>query len=236
MKENDPLQIKSVKRKTLANQVIEQIIDLLLSEQLKAGDKLPSEMELMEMLHVSRPVLREALSSLEALGIINRKTKEGTFFSTKVGSEPFKIMLALSVGDIDNVIEIRLTHELGLVGLAAEKISELELKKLSENIEEMEQTNEDYTEIDREFHRIIAYSGSNSLTEGMIDPILNMYDKTLENIALKDRSKSKTVQQHKDIYHALLNRDPIEAYRSMYNHLDHVRDRIGRSVEDRRIN
>jgi GntR family transcriptional regulator, transcriptional repressor for pyruvate dehydrogenase complex len=236
LKENDPLQIKSVKRKTLANQVIEQIIDLLLSEQLKAGDKLPSEMELMEMLHVSRPVLREALSSLEALGIINRKTKEGTFFSTKVGSEPFKIMLALSVGDIDNVIEIRLTHELGLVGLAAEKISELELKKLSENIEEMEQTNEDYTEIDREFHRIIAYSGSNSLTEGMIDPILNMYDKTLENIALKDRSKSKTVQQHKDIYHALLNRDPIEAYRSMYNHLDHVRDRIGRSVEDRRIN
>ncbi|MDZ5782029.1 FadR/GntR family transcriptional regulator [Marinococcus luteus] len=236
MKENDPLQIKSVKRKTLANQVIEQIIDLLLSEQLKAGDKLPSEMELMEMLHVSRPVLREALSSLEALGIINRKTKEGTFFSTKVGSEPFKIMLALSVGDIDNVIEIRLTHELGLVGLAAEKISELELKKLNENIEEMEQTNEDYTEIDREFHRIIAYSGSNSLTEGMIDPILNMYDKTLENIALKDRSKSKTVQQHKDIYHALVNRDPIGAYKSMYNHLDHVRDRVGRSVEDRRIN
>ncbi|SFE37998.1 DNA-binding transcriptional regulator, FadR family [Lentibacillus persicus] len=226
----ESLKMKTVKRNTLAQQVIEQIIELLMSGQLKAGDKLPSEMELMDLLSVSRPVLREALSSLEALGVIHRKTKEGTFFADKVGSEPHRIMLALSVGDIDTIIETRLTQELGLVGLAAEKITETDLKRLNENIELMEATEGDYLEIDREFHRIIAFSASNSITEGMIDALLNMYDKTMENIAVKDRNKAKTLQQHKDIYHALAKRDPIEAYASMYRHLDHARNRLIRPL------
>ncbi|WP_093337108.1 FadR/GntR family transcriptional regulator [Salibacterium halotolerans] len=222
--------MESVKRRTLASQVIEQIIGLLMNGQLKAGDKLPSEMELMDMMYVSRPVLREALSSLETLGVIHRKTKEGTFFSNKVGSEPYRIMLALSVGDIDTIIETRLSQELGLVSLAAEKMSELELKRLEETIEIMEAADGDYSETDREFHRIIAHSASNSITEGIIDPLLNMYDKTLENIALVDRNKSKTLQQHKDIYQALRNRDPIEAHASMYRHLDHARNRLIRPI------
>ncbi|MFD2705236.1 FadR/GntR family transcriptional regulator [Salibacterium lacus] len=223
--------MESVKRKTLASQVIEQIIGLLMNGQLKAGDKLPPEMELMDMMYVSRPVLREALSSLETLGVIHRKTKEGTFFSNKVGSEPYRIMLALSVGDIDTIIETRLSQELGLVSLAAEKISELDLRRLKETIEIMEAAEGDYSETDREFHRIIAYSASNSITEGIIDPLLNMYDKTLENIALVDRNKSKTLQQHKDIYQALRNRDPIEAHASMYRHLDHARNRLIRPIK-----
>lgn len=231
----EPIKMKSVKRNTLAKQVIEQIIDLLMSGQLKAGDKLPTEMELMNMLYVSRPILREGLSSLETLGVIHRKTREGTFFSDKVGSEPHRLMLALSVGDIDTIIETRLTQELGLVGLAAEKISKLELEKLKENIKLMEETDGDYLEVDREFHRIIAFSASNSITEGMIDAIRNMYDKTMENIALKDRNRNKTIQQHKDIYHALEKRDPIEAYVSMYQHLDHARNRLIRPLKKKEI-
>lgn len=220
------LNMKTVKRKTLSNQVIEQIIDLLMSGQLKAGDKLPSEMKLMDMLNVSRPVLREALISLETLGVVHRKTREGTFFTDRVGSEPYRIMLAISIGDMESIIETRLSQELGLVALAAEKISELDLKRLEENITAMEKAEGDYTEIDREFHRIIAFSGSNPITEGIIDPLLNMYDKTLENIPLKNRDKGKTVQQHREIYEALKNRDPLAAHASMHKHLVYVRERL----------
>ncbi|MDG8483964.1 GntR family transcriptional regulator, partial [Streptococcus pneumoniae] len=77
----DELKFETVNRKTLAKQVIERIVHLLSSGQLKAGDKLPTEMELMEILSVSRPVLREALSSLETLGVITRKTRGGTYFN-----------------------------------------------------------------------------------------------------------------------------------------------------------
>jgi GntR family transcriptional regulator, transcriptional repressor for pyruvate dehydrogenase complex len=223
------LKMQSIKRKTLSDQVIDQIIDMLMTGKLHPGDKLPTEMELMEMLFVSRPVLREALSSLETIGIIHRKTREGTFLSDKIGSQPYRIMLALSAGDIKAIVETRLVQELGLVTLAAEKISELELKKLKETIMIMENSTGDYIEVDREFHRIIARSASNSMMEGLIDPLLNMYDKTMENISLEKRNKKVTIQQHKEIYAALEKRDPIESYICMYRHLDYVRKKaLGR--------
>ncbi|MFL6557929.1 MAG: FadR/GntR family transcriptional regulator, partial [Bacillus sp. (in: firmicutes)] len=88
--------VESVNRNTLSKQVVESIIQLLISGQLKPGDKLPTEMELIEELEVSRPVLREALSSLDTLGVITRKTREGTFFNNKISKNPFSIMLALA--------------------------------------------------------------------------------------------------------------------------------------------
>jgi GntR family transcriptional regulator, transcriptional repressor for pyruvate dehydrogenase complex len=225
------LKMQSIKRKTLSDQVIDQIIDMLMTGKLHPGDKLPPEMELMEMLFVSRPVLREALSSLETIGIIHRKPREGTFLSDKIGSQPYRIMLALSAGNIRAIVETRLVQELGLVTLAAEKISELELKKLKETIMIMENSTGDYTEADREFHRIIARSASNSMMEGLMDPLLNMYDKTMENISLEKRNKKITIQQHKDIYAALEKRDPIESYMCMFRHLDYVRKKALGSID-----
>lgn len=75
-------------------------------------------MELMEQLDVSRPVVREALSSLETLEVIRRKTREGTFFNHKIGSQPFRVMLALSMDNLPAIIEARMTLELGLVTMA----------------------------------------------------------------------------------------------------------------------
>jgi len=222
--------IKSVKRKTLSKQVVDQIVGLLTSGQLKPGDKLPSEMELMDKLYVSRPVLREALSSLETLGIIKRRTREGTFFADKIGSQPFSFMLALSVGNLPSIIEARMSLELGLITLAAEKISDDQLVQLKESIEAIEKSEEDYTKIDREFHRIIAFSASNSIIEGIIDPMLNLFDQTLNQISAEDRDKAKTIEEHRGIYEALKNHDPVNAYIKMYKHLDHVRNKLMKKV------
>ncbi|WLD93709.1 FadR/GntR family transcriptional regulator [Alkalihalobacillus sp. AL-G] len=225
-KADGQLDIKSVKRDTLSNQVIDQIIHLLISGQLNPGDKLPTEMDLLDRFKVSRPVLREAISSLETIGIVRRKTREGTYFTNKIWSKPFEIMLSLSAGNIQSIAETRMSQELGLVALAAEKITDNDLMRLRENIELMERQEGDYREIDKEFHRIIAFSASNSITEGIIDPLLNMFDKMFSIIPSADKDKNITVEQHKQIYHALEKRDPIESYQCMYRHLDHVRKRL----------
>ncbi len=57
------------------------------------------------MLSVSRPVLREAMSSLESLGIIHRKTRDGTYFSEKISSKPYTNMLSLAGDDLPSIIE-----------------------------------------------------------------------------------------------------------------------------------
>lgn len=66
-----------IQRNTLSKQVLEHIISMLMDGQLHPGDKLPSELTLMNDLDVSRPVLREALSSLETLEIVKRRPRGG---------------------------------------------------------------------------------------------------------------------------------------------------------------
>ncbi|MBD2870052.1 FadR/GntR family transcriptional regulator [Paenibacillus arenilitoris] len=219
------LEVGSVRRNTLSKQVVESIVQLLLSGQLKPGDKLPSEMELIEMLDVSRPVLREALSSLETLEIITRKTRGGTYFNNKIGSKPFSVMLALSVGNLPAIIEARMALELGLVTMAAEKITDEQLARLKETIDKIAASvDNNYGEVDKEFHLIIAMSANNPIIEGMIDPLLMSHDQM--NSHIKYRERDVTVRFHTDIYHALRKHDPYEAFTHMYRHLSYVRDKL----------
>ncbi|MFJ5762334.1 FadR/GntR family transcriptional regulator [Neobacillus sp. NPDC093182] len=217
--------VESINRTTLSKQVVESIIQLLSSGQMKPGDKLPTEMELMEILNVSRPVLREALSSLESLGVITRKTREGTFFNNKISSHPFSIMLSLAHDNLQAMVEARMALELGLITIAAEKISDEDLKRLKQTIEIIENSkDENYGEADIEFHRIIALSANNQIVEGMVDSLIVTLVKI--NSEIKVREPERTIEHHRAIYKALERRDPFEAFHQMYLHLDYVRHKV----------
>ncbi|MFD4816005.1 FadR/GntR family transcriptional regulator [Peribacillus butanolivorans] len=219
------LGVQSVHRTTLSQQVVDRIVQLLVSGQMKVGDKLPPEMELMKELEVSRPVLREALSALETLGVITRKTREGTFFNDKVGTHPFSVMLALATDNLPAIIEARMVLELGLVTMAAEKITEEQLAKLQVTIDTIANSEDNnYGEADKEFHKIIAFSANNPIIEGMIDSLLITHNKI--NSLIQFRERELTVQYHKAIYAALAARNPHEAFNQMYKHLDYVRQKV----------
>lgn len=217
--------MESIRRNTLSQQVMELIVLQLMNGQLKSGDKLPSELVLMEQLDVSRPVLREALSSLETLEIITRRPRGGTFVNHKIGSNPFKAMIAISINNIPAIIEARMSLELGLVTIAAEKISTDQLEQLKATIEAI-QENEDgnYGPLDKEFHKIIAQSANNPIVEGMIVSLLIAHEKTDSLIAY--REPDITIEHHIAIYEALKNHDPHEAFKQMYKHLSFVREKI----------
>ncbi|MFB5662214.1 FadR/GntR family transcriptional regulator [Alteribacillus sp. HJP-4] len=215
----------SLSRMTLAQRVEEQLVDLLLTAQLKPGDKLPTEKELVEMLQVSKPVMKEALSSLESLGILTRRAKDGIYFNEKVGTKPFSTMLSLMTGNLEAVVEARMTLELGLVTFAAEKITEDELRQLKRSIEAIEATDDnDYGDQDLKFHRIIALSVDNPIIQGMVDSLLVAHKKV--NMQIQKREKSKTISHHNAIYDALEARDPQAAYQAMYQHLNFVRNKV----------
>ncbi len=215
----------TVRRRTLSQQVLEQIVQLLMSGQLMPGDKLPAEMILMEQFDVSRPVLREALSSLETLEIITRRPRGGTYVNDRVGSNPFKVMLALSINNVPAIIEARMTLELGLVTIAAEKISDEQLEKLKVTIDCIQENpDDDYGQLDKEFHRIIAQSANNPVVEGMIDSLLITHEKT--DSLIPYREPGITVEHHLGIYEALKNRDPYESFKQMYKHLSFVRKKL----------
>ena len=227
------IKVDSVNRNTLSKQVVEKIIQLLVSGQMKPGEKLPTEMELMEILNVSRPVLREALSSLESLGVIHRKTREGTFFNNKISSHPFSIMLSLAHDNLQAMVEARMALELGLITIAAEKISDEELQRLKQTIDAIANNKDsDYSEADLEFHRIIALSANNPIVEGMIDTLIVTLVKI--NSEIKIREPERTIQHHLAIYQALEKRDPFEAFHQMFLHLDYVRHKVLKEYPDYR--
>lgn len=215
----------AIQRNTLSQQVLDHIISMLMDGQLHPGDKLPPELKLMDDFDVSRPVLREALSSLETLEIVKRRPRGGTYINKKVGSSPFRAMLALTINNVSAVIEARITLELGLVTLAAEKITEKQLERLKEINREIENSvHNDYGALDIEFHRIIAQSANNPVVEGMIDSLLIAHEKTDSLIPFREREI--TVAQHEAVYNALKERNPIIAFEKMYQHLSYVRGKI----------
>lgn len=225
MYENNHLIDQPLTRKTLSKQVEEKIVGLLLQDKMQPGDKLPSEMELIDMLGVSRSVLREAMSSLESLGIIRRKTKGGTYFTKRIGHHPFSVMLSIVNNNLEAILEARMTLELGLVALAAEKITEEDLQRLRETIDAIRKSEDnDYGEHDIAFHQIIASSVENPVIQGMIDSLLLTHTKV--NIQIPNREKEKTIAYHEAIYESLKERNPQKATQEMYAHLVFVRDKV----------
>src|SRR5690625_741739 len=217
--------MNTIQRSTLSQQVLEHIISMLMNGQLNPGDKLPSELTLMNDFDVSRPVLREALSSLETLEMITRRPRGGTYINEKVGSSPFKAMLALSINNIPAVIEARMTLELGLVTLAAEKITEDQLDQLKKTIVSIDESiDNNYGKYDKQFHSIIAHSANNLVVESMINSLLMAHEKTDSLIPF--REPEITIEYHTAIYEALKNRDPVQSFKEMYKHLSYVREKI----------
>jgi GntR family transcriptional regulator, transcriptional repressor for pyruvate dehydrogenase complex len=157
--------------------------------------------------------------------VITRKTREGTFFNNKIGSHPFSVMLALSHDNLPAIIEARMALELGLVTMAAEKITDEQLEQLKETIDFIaNSTDNNYGEADKEFHQIIALSANNPVIEGMIHSLLITHDTTDSKI--KYRERDLTVEYHTAIYNALAKHDPYDAFIQMYQHLDYVRKKV----------
>ncbi len=134
-------------------------------------------------------------------------------------------MLALSADNLPAIVEGRMALELGLVTMAAEKITDEQLEQLKETIDLIANSKDnDYGEIDKEFHRIIAVSANNPVVEGMINSLLITHDKTDREIRYRERDL--TVEHHTAIYNALAKRNPHEAFSQMYRHLSYVRQKV----------
>lgn len=121
-----------IKNTKVYEQVINQIKEMIQDGTLKKGDKLPSERDLVEQLHVSRTSIREALRVLEIVGIVECKQGEGNFIRTNFNDtllEPLSIMFMLNDCKLEEIFELRKVIEIETAALSAERITDEELKK-----------------------------------------------------------------------------------------------------------
>jgi len=222
---------KKVKVERVYQKVIEQIGEMIKTGYLKKGDKLPPERELVEQLGVSRTSIREAVRVLEILGVIESRQGEGNFVTDRLDDtffQPLSLAFMLRDSDPIEILEMRKIMDVGVAGLAAQRITEENLNKLKEIIEKFKTSDSEEinANLDKEFHYIIIESSGNYLAKDIYTAISLLFDHFITG-ARKEINKEKKNQaillsQHEEIYHAIEKRDPKMAEEAMKKHLDFV--------------
>ena len=212
----------------LTLQVVEHVRSLILSGEVKPGDRLPPERELARRLGISRPSLRAGIGFLSAMGVLHSRHGAGTFVSD--GPPALEARSFSVLGSLHNFLpwqmfEARLVLEAGLAALAAERASEQHIAALAEEVLEMEASLDDPQEYlihDVRFHRTIAQAAGNPILGAFMETITaNLYDKRRQTVANSLDHKEAAVL-HRDIYRAIRARNPARARVAMERHLTHA--------------
>jgi GntR family transcriptional regulator, transcriptional repressor for pyruvate dehydrogenase complex len=162
-------------------QVLAQIEQKILDGSLRAGEKLPSERDLVAALGVSRTSVREALRVLEAMGIIEANVGSGRDSGSIVTGQPtaaltslLRLHLALAKISLADLVETRVQLERSAARDAAERHTPSDITALQELIDAMRAEDLDYPQfnaLDTEFHVRIATVSGNALTATLMEAL-----------------------------------------------------------------
>ena len=135
-----PSYLKSLKKESVVQSVINRLTEGMRSGELKPGDRIPPEPELAETLGVARSSVREAIKILTYLGVLESKRSEGTFVCSGYSEsmiDPMVYGIILNQDSFENLMELREMTEVGMIRLAMEHHDEHELAELEGILEDM---------------------------------------------------------------------------------------------------
>lgn len=202
----------------LSDKVVNLIIDQIKSGNLRPGDKLPSEPELANALQVSRGVLREALTTLQARNIIYRKPKEGTFINTtalEILNESWSI--SMNRASYLDLIEVRECIEQRIVEKVIDLAKDEQIKELYDLITASD-------EDDYRFHFRLAEISHNIIFANFIDTYYDIFNKTPAIFPKNPSTESNIYNEHKAIVDAIKDRNKNEAKARVCEHLHMVKE------------
>jgi len=218
-----------VKRYTLSEQVTEGLIALIDAQDLAPGDSLPSEAQLAEEFGASRPVIREALKTLQGQGLIEMTTgKNATLkpISSAMLRAFFERAIAFKSASFRDLIEVRRGLELQSVALAAARCDQDDLARLRATLDAMraQMANpSQFAEHDVQFHLHIAAAARNPILFYLIESIRDAMRETVL-MGLQHRltqADYELVQAHHErILQALEAHDAAQAQAAMQAHFD----------------
>lgn len=227
----EPIQVQSLKEACVAR--LEQMI---LSGELKIGERLPSERDFASQLNVSRPVLHQALVDLEAKGLVQIIPRRGVFISDyrRDGSlAMLSSLLSYHNGELDpdfgqSMLDMRLLLEVETARLAAKKRTEEQLGEFREILENEEKAaNQDpqfLTDLDFAFHLTIAIASGNLVYPLIINSFKGVYT-SLTGEFFRKYVGTKIVEEvhrfHQKLVEDFEKGDPDSAVQTMTAMLEH---------------
>ena len=230
--------LKPIKTKKIYEQIVDQIGVLVAGGQLKPGDRLPSERELVERFQVSRASIREAISALEMMGLIEVRSGEGTYIRhVNIDSvvAPLAWMLFIEKDADLELYEVRKILEVQAAGVAAERAQEDAIRDMYEALEAMRLDLENDClgeSADLQFHLAIARGTHNKILIRLMNTIADTMHKTLQSSRGKlyedETTPGRLYQEHCSLYEAIKNHNVLEAQQLMLDHLVGVESQLAK--------
>lgn len=223
--------------KGLVSEIVERLSHDIQTGVLKPGEKLPTEAVIMGNFAVSRTVVREALSRLQASQLVVTKHGIGTFVTEQLPKSNFSITAEdfTTLKDVISVLELRISLETEAAGLAAKRRTAENIQAMQKALTELKDSislSSDGVASDFEFHiqvakatgnrhfsDLMAYLGTKIIPRSRIN---TKTQRTSEDIAYLVMVNS----EHESIFQAILNEDPETARAAMRTHLTNSRDRL----------
>jgi GntR family transcriptional repressor for pyruvate dehydrogenase complex len=226
---------KKIETKRKHVYVAGQILDAIKQGIYKAGDKLPPERVLAEEMGVSRNSVREALSALQVLDIIESKAGDGTYIKKSVESIDIEshVMPILKESESPfGIFEARNVLEMGVIELAVDNATPQDIKQLKECLDHMRdkasaKDYDGYLEANLKFHLTIARASKNPIVENTMALFWETTSQRLLNKMLMDYWREKidsSIEIHEQIFTAIRDKDKELAHRVVRRHYEEPRE------------
>jgi len=221
---------------SLANRLVGELAGEMRSGALRPGDKLPTEAEAVRRYGVSRTVVREALSQLQAAGLVETRHGVGTFVTARrergLAADAAEIAAVI---DVMALLELRIGVESEAAALAARRRTPAQLEAMATAIDDFESAlarGVDTVVPDWRFHTLVAEAAGNryfsSLMASLGPKAIPRASLKLPGLGEKEmRSYLAAVnREHHDIYGAIARGDADDARAAMRNHIGNGRERL----------
>jgi GntR family transcriptional repressor for pyruvate dehydrogenase complex len=220
--------LKAVIKKRAYEDIVKQIRNLIEKGKLKRGDQLPTERELSETFKVSRATVREAIFSLEAGKLVDRRQGNGTYVIASTEEalvQPLAASLFLEKDDLIDIFFLRKIIEPEVARLASENATPEEINELEEILEEQEgeaASGKNPVRADTNFHHHLARMAKNRVLERLLLALVDLLSKTRERYLQTEERKQKSLLGHRNILTAIKNSNGTAARQAMRRHLEDV--------------
>ena len=219
--------IETEKRGTSSEEVVMRLREMIHGGELRSGDRLPPERDLAKLLGVSRPTLRAGIRSLSAVGVLQSKQGAGTFVveadaSPALDSNPLRLLASLNGFSSAEMFEARLSLEMAIAGLAAERATGDHLAAMAEELAEMFATLDEPEEFlvhDMRFHQTIATASGNRILTALMNMVASILFDVRSKTVHRAHDLKESADMHRLIYRAIREKNTENARNAMRDHL-----------------
>ncbi len=227
MAASSKLEFEAIRKTKVYEEVARQLQHKVLHE-MRPGDLLPPEIELAQTFGVSRGSVRDAIRSLELIGLLDRLPGKGTAVrkvSADPSAEPLAAALVQQRHRVEELLDIRLIIEPALAFRAASHITAEELAELERILQRQEEKvgrHELAIEEDCQFHYNIAMAAGNGVMLKILDILMDLLRETRQQSLQTEGRLEKSFASHRRVLGALQRHDGPAAEAAMREHLHEI--------------